>query len=279
MKRIFILLISFALFANILVAQKYDNDEMRLNFGFSFGKSQPLLDYGSIKQTNLPMGRIYNTGQDTNRISGYAQLGFHYNVYVSYKIKGHLHIKVALNGDINSYDLNAISNQYQILFPANTVSVYTPSKYYIMQYLIGPKYNLPVSKNCSIEFTALAGLITNNRPPSLTFNRLVDTIIYYYAPGRGFGYNVGVGFKYRLQTNESFAVGFHVNLSYAGSNIIYPNYSLTTFTPFATTTYNVPKHMELGILQLTLGVSLGLLAKKVIDVVSIHSPMPLTQIK
>ncbi len=261
MKRIFILLISL-LFADMLVAQKYDNDEMRLSFGFSLGKSQPLLDYGSINQSKLPMGRIFTTGQDTDKISGYAQLGFHYNVYVSYKIKGHLHIKIALNGDINSYDLNALSKQYDGLFPPATVSVYTPSEYYIMQYLIGPKYNLPVSKNCSIEFAAIAGLTTNNRPPSLTFNRLLDTVIYSYSAGKGFGYNLGVGFKYNLETGGDFGVGFHLNLSYAGSNIIYPNYSVTTLTPLATTTYNVPKSMELGILQLTVGVSLALLPPK-----------------
>ncbi|MHB8259667.1 MAG: hypothetical protein ACYDCN_02120 [Bacteroidia bacterium] len=253
MKRVILLLISVIQLANVLMAQKYDNDEMKFAFGFNIGKGQPMRDYGNITQAKLPMSRI--TGQDTNKISGYAQLGFHYNFYVTYKLMRHLNIMLALNGDINSYDLNALSLQYNSLFPPNITSVYTPTEYRIMQYLIGPKYNLPVSKNVSVEFKALVGITTNNYPPSLTFNRVKDTVIYYYSAGKGFGYNLGVGIKYNLETGGNFGVGFHLNLSYAGSEIKYPNYSVTTLTPFATSTYDVPKSMALGILQLTVGVS------------------------
>ena len=108
----------------------------------------------------------------------------------------------------------------------------------------------------------MAGLTTNNRPPGLTFNRLADTVIYSLSTGKGFGYNLGIGFKYNLETDDNFGVGFHLNVSYASSDIRYFNYSVTTLTPFTTTTYNVPKTMELGILQLTVGVSLALLPSK-----------------
>lgn len=157
--------------------------------------------------------------------------------------------------------LSVLNEQYSKYFPPNTTLVYTAVDYYIMQYLIGPQYNLPISKNCSIEFKALAGLTTNNRRPAITYFGN-DTLTYYYANGKGFGYKLGLGLKYILNIAEAADIGFHVNLNYAGSTITYPNYNVVINTPFTVNTYNVQKKMELGILQLSVGVSLGLFPQK-----------------
>jgi hypothetical protein len=258
MKRI-ILLLSFILaLKDVLVAQKYNYEDEKFALGLNFGRGQPLRDYGNTMPSKLPLSRL--TGQDTNRISGYAQQGFHYNLFFTYKLKSHLHIMLALNGDIDSYDLNSLNSQRDVLFPPKTSSLfYTKDPdYHIMQYLIGAKYNLPISDNCSIEFKALVGFTTSNYLPSLIYFGSKDTVIYSYSAGNGLGYNFGIGFRYNLDRDDAFGLGIHVNLSYAGSDIKYPKYYATTFTPHATSTYNVPKVMRLGILQLTVGISLDL---------------------
>lgn len=239
------------------VAQKNDKDNKRITFGFSFGKGNPVRDYGNTSPSKLPMSLL--TGQDTNRISGYAQLGFHFNVFATYKLARYVHVMLALNGDINSFDDNTLNAQYTPYFPPNQVAVFTQADYTIMQYLIGPKVSLPISKTCSIEFKALAGLTTSNYPPALIYFGVKDTVIYTLGHGKGFGYNLGVGLKYYLDIeDEPLGLGFHVNLSYAGSDIIYPNYTISPSNSTTVYTYYVPKHMALGILQLAVGVSLEL---------------------
>lgn len=255
-----LLFVSVMLFTKIFFAQTYDNDDKKFAFGFNIGKGKPMRDYGDVTMSQLPMSKF--TGQDTTKISGYAQLGFHYDFYATYKLKRHFTIVFALYGDMNNYDLTVLNSQYAAFFPPNKVSVYTHREYHVMQYLIGPKFNLPVSKFCSVEFKALAGLTTNSYPPSLIYFGVKDTVISAYSSGKGFGYNFGVGLKYNLDMDGILGIGFHLNLNYAGSTLIYPSYVVVNSTSSVVPVYNFPKRMELGILQLTVGMSFELFPPK-----------------
>lgn len=224
--------------------------EKKISAGFSFGNGYPLGDYGNIDAFKLPMSLL--TKGDTNKIAGYAKRGAFYGGFISCRILGHLCIMLSISGDQNDIDLNTLNSQYFSFFPPNNNlnSVYTSLGYYVTEYFLGPKYSIPVSKNCSIESKVLVGLITVASPP-LTYSG-ADTVWYQYAKGEGFGYNIGAGVNYSINPDDNLVFAIHLNADYVGSEIKFPNYTITT-NPFLYNTYNVPKTMTLGILHLSIG--------------------------
>jgi hypothetical protein len=250
--------VSFLLLAYACSAQQgggtseYDN--RKFSFGFNLGNGYPLNGYGGASTSQLPMSRL--TNQDTNRISGYAKPGIHYDIYASYEILNHVSIMLAVDGDKDYYDVNTLNLQYAAYFPPNTVSAFTGYEYFVSQYLAGPKLNLPISEYCSIECRVLAGFTTVDNP-NLNFYNAKDTIGYSFPTGKGFGYNIGAGIKYIAA--EGY-IGLHLMICYGGAVIKYPNYTVyySSGANIYNNTYNAPKKMILGILQVAVGISLEL---------------------
>lgn len=258
MKSTFLLLLSFFVFAGFCRAQK-SNDSTgysvgRFSFGFNVGNGYPLRNYANTTTSKLPMSRL--TGQDTNTISGYAKPGFHYEVYASYRVFKNISIMLAAGGDKDYYDINTLNIQYSAFFPPNAVSAYTGYEYYVTQFLVGPKLNFPLSRYCSVECKALAGLTTIQNP-NLVFYNVKDTTVYSYPGVSAFGYNLGLGFKYVAA--EGY-IGLHFSVSYAGAVFKYPNYTVYYSAGAITynNTYNSSKTMTLGILQVAVGISIEL---------------------
>jgi len=260
MKGILLLATSLALFVNFSMAQNTNEEDKRLAFGYNYGESFPQSDFGKTNQSKLPMSRLIK--QDTTKLSGYAQKGFHYDIYATYRLIPHLSIMAAVYGDQNSYDINTLNSQYISLYPPNTVAVVTGDNYYITQYLIGPYISIPIIKRLSTEIKVLGGLTTANYP-SLTYVGLLQDLLYSIPATSGLGYNVGIGFKYMAVKTREVQLGLHLNVDYAGSTITYPSYSVTAYTPadvyISSATYNVPKTMSLSIFQFTYGISLEFL--------------------
>jgi hypothetical protein len=172
-----------------------------------------------------------------------------------------LSVILYVSGDKNSIDINTLNAQLISLVPTNTPTITSSDEFFITQYLAGAYMKIPVSKFCCIELKALAGLTTADNP-GLTYTGLQEIVIYTYPEGSGFGYNVGGGIKYAIETEGKLGLGLHLNINYAGSYIKYSGYSVTTYNPAFTLinsyNYNVPLSMSLGILQLTIGASLEL---------------------
>jgi hypothetical protein len=232
--------------------------DRKFSFGWSIGNSYPKGDFGNITPSKLPLSRY--TGGDTSHINGYAQPGFHYDIYVAYEVIPYIYLMLSLYGDKNDYAINILNSEYVEYFPPYTVSVNTADKYSIVQYMIGPKVNLPFSDNFSVEFNVLAGICYASNP-ALTYTSMKDTVIYSFPSGRGFGFNVGAGVKYSLDVEGNLGLGLHLNINYEGAEMKYPNYTVTEFSPpnfFSSYIYNVPKSMSIGIIQLTFGATLEL---------------------
>ncbi len=250
-----LLLISKLCYAQDDTADDGESGPKRFAIGFSVGNGYPMGEYGSISASRLPMSRF--NGKDTDRISGYAKPGFHYDIHAACRIIGHLSIMVSFSGDQDSYDMNALNAQYDGAYPPNTVSIYTSQQYYLWQILGGPQFDYPISKVCSIDFHALAGY-TGMFCPALTYNGLTDTVTYSYPLGSGFGYSVGAGISYNIATGGALGVAFHLNTAYNGAIIKYADYSTLVSNAAATNAYlyNYPKYMNIGLIEVSVGISL-----------------------
>lgn len=258
-----LLIILLVLFLENVCLAQYDStnyEEKKFAFGWNIGNGYPKRDFFSADQSHLPMSKF--TGQDTNKINGYALKGFHWDVFVTYKLYRHISIILEVNGDKNSYDFNTLNQQFTTLFPHDSVSVTTTDEYYVTQYLLGTKINLPISEHTSFEFKVLAGITTVSNP-NITYSGPSLTQIYSYSDGSGFGYNIGAGVKYSIETEGDLGFALHMNIGYAGSNIKYPGYGLAIFNTssgnyIGSSSYNISKTMALGILQVTIGATLEL---------------------
>jgi len=249
---------------NDFLQKSRSDDPKSLTFGYDYGlngiSSFPLGDFAKTTQSTLPKKGLI--GPDTNKLNGYAKKGFHYDVYVTYKIKKDLNFIFAIYGDQNNYNADALNTQFLQYYPSATSAVTTGSNYYIVQYVAGPYLDIPLPANFGIEIKAMAGYTTANYP-GLFYITLPGTEIYTIQKGSGFGYTFGTGMKYTLPDLDGpVGLGFHININYSASNITYPGYNVTTYDAagnyVAGYTYHVPKTMAVSILQVTFGVSVEL---------------------
>jgi hypothetical protein len=278
MKHLILLAVSLSLFANICLAQgnadstkpkpkekffleikrhKFDSAK-RFSIGFNDGYSIPVGEFGKTDETKYPISHL--NGHDTNHLGGYGQYGFHYEYYAAYRFMKYLSAMVSIGGSYLSYDIGSLNSQFIQYFAPNTVTVTGGDSYYIIQYLAGPKLNLRLGKGFSFEFKALTG-VTSANYPSFTYLGFPSIEIYTFPQSNGFGYNVGGGLKYI--TAEGF-IGIHLNVSYAGSDITFPNYSVAFYTPIShnpalsniylgSSILDAPKTLDVSLFQVTLG--------------------------
>lgn len=256
MKGFILLAVSFCV--NLCIAQNNDENK-KIFFGYNYGQSFPKGSLAKATQSTLPKSGLI--GQDTNKLNGYALQGTHFDIYAGYKFIPQLGIMLSVYEDQNPYDINTLYSQYVSFFPPNTVAVSTGDNYYTIQYLIGPYINIHLYKKLGIELKLLAGPTTSNYP-SIVYFGLVKDLLYTIQGGSGLGYNIGGGIRYTVVNAGIFGLQLHLNVNYAGSNITFPYYSITSYTPtnvyIASSTYNIPKTMSLNMLQATLGISIEL---------------------
>lgn len=251
------ILLTVSLISSFCIAQKALNEHpKKFIFGYDYGTSMPENDFAKHDTSKLPMGRLYH--QDTTKLNGYAKSGFHYDFYFTYKFWQHLGVTALVSGNENSYDINTINSQYIALYPPNTVIVTTGDNYSVTQYLIGPYISITPVDRLDIEIKALYGITTANYP-GLDYIGGSEITLYTARASSTMGYNVGIGIKFMAEEVKEIGLALHLNVNYMGTNINYPSYSITNYTPFDvfinSSTYNTPKTMTMNILQVTFGIS------------------------
>jgi hypothetical protein len=235
----------------------------KFSFGFNNGIGIPIGEFRKTDETKFPLSKF--NGGDSNHLGGYAQSGFHYEFYAAYKIIPRLSILVSASGNDIGYDINTLDSQYILYVPPNSSIVTSGDSYYIIQYLIGPDFTIPLGKNFSIEIKALAGLTTTNYP-ALTYVGLTETEIFAFQGGNGFGYSAGTSLKF---VTANGYIGVHLNINYVGSTINYSSYAEAFYTPsspnpalsnnyLGSAIYNEQKSLMVSLIQVSLGVSVEL---------------------
>lgn len=254
MKRFILFAITVLIFQRVGLAQSSDDYAQKFAVGFNYGYSYPVGSFAIADQSKYPMSKL--TMQDTNRLGGYAKYGFHYEFYASYRFSTHFGIMVSFSGNDIGYNQNTLNAQYDNYFPPGTVGVSTGDNYYILQYLIGPTVIYPIHNHLSFEGRVLAGYTSTNYP-TLAFYGSQETTVLSFPQGSGFGYNIGAGIKYAM---DDGLFGVHLNITYAGSNVNFSNYTIAFFDTsnnyLGSSTYNDAKSLSVGLLQVTFGVTL-----------------------
>ncbi|MHB8603590.1 MAG: hypothetical protein ACYC9R_13225, partial [Nitrosotalea sp.] len=203
-------------------------------------------DYGKIDSAMLPQA-YYN--QDTNHLSGYAKLGFHFNAYAAYMFTHQIGAMISVGGDLNSYDITTYNSEVAARYPKSggtgSPPVFTaPKGYYIGQYLIGPYIYIPIDDKLGIEFSVLVGFITANYPEQ-DYNYGILNGSFTFKNTTGFGYRAGISIEYMLNNN----IGLHFNLNYYGTSANYSSNTVSTTSSRsgATITYtdNTAKTMSI----------------------------------
>jgi hypothetical protein len=232
----------------------------RFSLGYNCGYSIADGDFAKTDASKYPISKL--NGQDTNHLGGYGQYGFHYECYVAYRFMNYLSLMLSIGGSDIHYDITTLNSQFITFYAPNTVTVSSRDIYYVQEYLAGPKLNLRIGKGFSFEIRALAG-VTSTNYPSLTYLGFPDLAIYAFPEGGGFGYNLGAGLKYI--TADGF-IGIHLNVSYAGSDITFPNYSVSLYTPsspnpalsnlyLGSSIYNAPKTLYVSLIEVSAGIT------------------------
>jgi hypothetical protein len=290
MKHLILVAVSILLFSNLCIAQgnadstkkhsfavtggygkahKKDTikDRKRFSFGVMDGYGIPLGGLRSTDMSKYPISGFYGR-QDTTHLAGCGQYGFHYEYYVAYRVYKRLSIMVSVGGNDIGYNAQTLNSQFTSLpiFKPNTVAVTVGDNYNVGQYLAGPNLDLKAGKKMRIELRAMCGAITTNYP-SLSYIDMganQESEIYTFSQSSGFAYDVGAGLKFI--TAEGY-IGFHLNVNYVGSVITFPGYSVAYFTPpdpadpaksnlfLYAQNFNYPKVLNVGLLQVTLGIS------------------------
>jgi len=292
MKKIILISTAFIAVGMTYTGNNFANaQESKISFGFNAGAGIPMGDYAKHDSTASPIAEAtkrYNSANpppkgynvnDTTKLNGFAKTGFHFNVYGQYRIAGPIGIKLSIGGTMNSYDAATFSSAYAKIWaenPSNTgvpAPTWTSSKnYYIGEYLIGPCLRLPAGAKLKIEAQVLVGLVTGSYPSlngtlSVSGPGYSDSYTETYSTVSSvsaFGYNFSAGFEYKVAP----LIGLHLNAGYTGSSFSYANYTVAqttsqtlfgvTSTNSSTSTYNVAKTMSMGILAITLGLSVDL---------------------
>jgi hypothetical protein len=237
--------------------------DKKISFGYNYGTCITKGDFGANNTTKLPMSRL--TKNDTTKLNGYAQTGFHYDVYVTYEFIPHLSAMLAVYGDQCNFDINTLNGQFGRLngYTSSTYDVVTGDNYYVVQYLVGPYVNPRILGSLHFEVKLLVGLTTDNYPGiSYIFSPNLPTANYTnytYPKGYGFGYNFGGGFNYGAVIGP-IGLGAHLNIDYEGATVSYSYYNVTHYSPnsIAFQTLNNSKTMGINLIQITLGLSVEL---------------------
>lgn len=262
----------------------------KLSFGLNLGATIPMGGFAKHDSSALPVSQFTgnNTGKvnDTTKLNGFAKTGFHFNVWGQYMIAGPIGVKLMIGGSMISYDVSTlnsdIATQYIAYSPGHSSAgapTFTSNSYYVGQYLIGPSLKLPAGK-FNIEGQILVGLLSTTYP---TLTQNIDqtsggggftytetgTSVTTFKSASGFGYNISAGIEDKIAP----LIGLHLDVGYTGSSLSYASYTQvtsgtdtetitglgTTTTSFNnTSTNNSAKTLSVGMLQITLGVSVDL---------------------
>ncbi len=223
--------------------QKYNDSLRKRNFFISvaFGIAYPTGEYGSKDTAH----NFMIIGPDSTNAKGFANLGFHANISAGVFISKHVGVMGKFALDYNTFDvstLNAYVNGLNYQYTLN-------EPFYIKQYMLGLFGNFKTNPTTTIWLQGMAGLISANFP---AFTVTINTYNFDFnlEDANVFAYSLGLGCEKMI----SHSTGFLFNLTYTGSELVYPTMSYNRYYNPPPYTQNTPVTMAFGSLDFTIGV-------------------------
>lgn len=261
MKNILLIALLFVA-SNFPLLAQHDNSQgesgqlsdKKFSLDVNIGVGIPAGDFGNTTQVPLP-------STDTTHVNGLALTGFHFSIAANYLFSSFFGGMIMVGGNLSPFD----EAEWQSLRSTQVIGISTSvnGMFYIGQYLIGPYISVPASPKVKIEVKALLGLVTANYPTlNQTFPYYGTTVVEVktFNNSYDFGCYFGAGIKYMVTDN----IGINLNAGYMGSDINYPEVDLTvaqTGYPNYSAKSIFPRYMQLGLIQITCGVSFYLYSK------------------
>lgn len=223
--------------------------QKKFSFSFNVGVGVPLQDFSKG-------GR-----PDSTHAVGYANLGFHFEVCMSYLIFKYVGVAATLDNTLCPLNTGEYASAYNV---PDSFSVSAQGNHYIACYLIGPYLNLPFNNRFNMEIKALGGIVSAIYPDiTILPNDLNNPTMqeFKFAHAQNFGFMLSACGKYMVEQN--FAI--MATVSYTSSEIVYPGGLFSISTP-AILKSQIPRtytgfsftnmDMQLGLLSFTMGVAL-----------------------
>jgi len=235
---------------SVPVDQPQMSSDKKFRLGVSIGPAIPMLDFGS---TNVKGSFWDQTSIDSTHLQGFAQTGFHFDVYASYLITDNFGLMAMIAGNSNSFNQATFSST--IGYTSNVVN---GEDFYTGEYLIGPYFYFPLGTQSKLSLSAFAlvGFVSSNYPEvSLAINDTVNAAIQFLQGGNRFGFCFGGTLACSLSDN----IDVTFNISYSQTKAVFPSWTETFTAPgYYPATLSHPTDqtsMPIGLLKPTIGIA------------------------
>lgn len=226
---------------------KSSEKKRKFTFTASFGSNIALGAYG--RKDSIPV-------HDTTHINGYSDLGFYFDISAGYQITDVIGLAVMLNGNFDDFNTVGYENAYEgnTAKPLAAGTVTTSGSYFLVQYLVGPYFEIPASANklSKICIKLMAGSMHCNYPTISNMEGYSNTYTQSVTSGSGFSYRIYAG--YEVYASEALRITF--GAAYSGGNITYNSVTSTLSGPGVNYSYtsNSARIMSVGLIQISTGV-------------------------
>jgi len=195
------------LLALIFVSQfAFGQSVNRQYVGLSIGPSFPLNDFKKAV--------LYDS------TSGFANTGIAVSFDYAYRFTHNFGMQLIINYSGNSLNDGSYKDQLEAAHPDYGVSVESTDNWTSGGIFLGPYLRFPITNKLSLDIRALGGYFGSYSPrvlvrtTKLDDNNVKDEYYIERARANNFGYMVGAGFKYKVNSYYVLLFG-----NYVGSNL------------------------------------------------------------
>ncbi|RLD44758.1 MAG: hypothetical protein DRI86_06700 [Bacteroidetes bacterium] len=185
---------------------------------FSFGQSVNSQYIGLSVGASFPLNDFKKAVLDDST-SGFANTGIAVSFDYAYRFTHNFGMQIIINYSGNGMNDGSYKDQLNTAYPEYDFNVESTESWTSGGMLVGPYLKFPLIDNLSLDIKALGGYFASYSPRVLIRTAKIDDINdkgeYYVerAKGYGFGYLLGAGFKYKVNSYYVLLFGNYISSS------------------------------------------------------------------
>src|ERR1017187_5262868 len=142
MKKFTLFMLGLLALSNVKAGDGNKSTEKKRKFTFTASIGADVALGGFASKDSLP-------AHDSTHIKGYSDIGYYFDISTGYQITNVIGVMAMINFNINDFNTVAYRNAYAYN-QSNVLAQYDVSasgSYFMMQYLVGPFFEIPASSN------------------------------------------------------------------------------------------------------------------------------------
>ena len=185
---------------------------------FSFGQSVDRQYMGLSIGVSLPMND-FKKAVLLDSISGFAKTGIAVSFEYAYRFTHNFGMQIIVDYSGNGIDEGSYKDQLEAAHPEYYFNVESTENWTSGGIFLGPYLRFPLIDNLSVDVKVLGGYFGSYSPRVLVRNHKIDDPNekgdYYVerSRGNGFGYLLGAGFKYKVNSYYVLLFGNYISSS------------------------------------------------------------------